>query len=424
MKYKIVSFRSTDEPRIIPVKLRLRGRNTLRVYSAPTLAPIGYSELFAFGYLYEPYSEICPPSLSRRAALKFRRFMARVNESMGRIAARAKSTALKVEEKIRQKRARRAALPSLLPAFLGALCAALAVAAISATAVIYRLFVADYFGFYENVTVPDLVGHSYPTDAAFSDIDYCNITVKYEYDSDIPEGTVISQTPSAGVVRRVYSHKSLCNVSLTVSLGEKFLTMNDYSSLSLRDAMLELKNEAVKVKVEESYSDTVEAGRIISTSPAVGETFSCDGTVILNVSLGPETVYVTVPSVTGLNEIRAEAMLKAAGLTVGSITYVSSEANAGIVIAQSHAAYSSAEEGSAVSLTISAGIKYNEKTMPDLYGLSIDAAKAKLAEFGLVCGNIYAVANGAPGGTVIAQSILPGAPIDAGTVSVDIYVSS
>lgn len=404
--------------------MRLRGRNTVSVYSPSPEKPIEYSELFAFGYLYEPYSEAHPPSLAQRTLLKFRRFMAYVHRCAERIVSGVKAKAEAIAERSRQKRARRAVLPSLLPAFAGALCAALAVAIVSAGVVVYRLFIANYFGFYKNVTVPDLIGHSYPADAAFSDIDYCNITVKYEYSSHIPEGTVISQSPTAGVVRRVYSHKSLCNVSLTVSLGEKFLTMNDYSSLSLRDAMLELKNETVKVAIEQSYSDTVEAGRIISTSPSVGETFSCDDTVTLTVSLGPEIIYVTVPNVTGLNEIRAEAMLKAAGLTVGSITYVSSESPAGIVIEQSHAAYSSVKEGSPVSLTVSAGIKYNEKTMPDLHGLSIEAAKAKLAEVGLVCGNIFAVANGAPKGTVIAQSILAGVPIEAGTVSVDIYVSS
>ena len=62
--------------------------------------------------------------------------------------------------------------------------------------------------------------------------------------------------------------------------------------------------------------------------------------------------------------------------------------------------------------------------MPDLYGLSIDEAKARLSSVGLVCGNVYAVSSGAAGGTVVAQSIVAGAPIPAGTVSVDIYVSS
>ena len=400
------------------------GYNAPRLYRSIPHPPITHADLFGIGHLYEPRGEGRAPSVGGRALLKFRAFMLRINRAAASAAERIKASALATAEKIRKERERRAALPSRLPALFGALCASLAVAILCAAVVIYDVFISDYFGRYEMVSVPDMVGLSYPSDAAFSEIDYCNVTVKYEYDSSAPEGTVISQTPAAGVMRRVYPHKSLCNLSLTVSLGEKTYTMNDYSSSSLRDAMLELKNEAVKVRVEQRYSDTVEAGRIISTTPAVGEIFSCDTTVILRVSLGPEIVYVTVPKLMGLNEIRAEAVLKAAGLAVGEVTYVSSDTPSGVVIAQSHEAYSSLPEGSAISLTVSAGRKYNEKIMPDLYGLSIDEAKERLAEVGLVCGNIYAVSTGASSGTVVAQSIIAGAPIEAGTVSVDIYVSS
>lgn len=388
------------------------------------MPPIPHAELFGFGCLFDPHCELRAPSLAHKLILAFRRFMFRINESATGVAKKANTCLSSAAKNIRKRRERRAALPSRLPALFGAFCAALTIAIVCASVVIYKLFISDYFGRYEQVSVPDMVGLSYPSDSAFSNIDYCNLTLKYEYDPSVPEGVVISQTPAAGVGRRVYPHKSLCNVTLTVSLGEKSFTMNDYSSYSLRDAMLELKNEAVRVKVEQEYSETIEAGRIISTTPSVGEIFSSEVTVILRVSLGPETVYVTVPNIVGLSEIRAEAMIKAAGLIFGEVTYASSDTPAGIVIAQSHEAYSSLSEGSVVSLTVSAGIKYNEKIMPDLYGLSIDEARARLAQVGLVCGNIYAVSSGVAGGTVVAQSIVAGAPIPAGTVSVDIYVSS
>ena len=76
------------------------------------------------------------------------------------------------------------------------------------------------------------------------------------------------------------------------------------------------------------------------------------------------------------------------------------------------------EKGSSYTL------KYNEKKMPDLYGLSIEQAKSKLAEYGLVVGNIYSVSGSTSKGTVIAQSVLPESTINSSITSIDIYVSS
>ncbi|MBO5845730.1 MAG: PASTA domain-containing protein [Clostridia bacterium] len=427
MKYRIIAITQKKSRLSSATLLKLCGYRAPKLYrSIPQIPmpPILFSELFAFGNLFEPRSAPCTPSLYRKAIWGFRRVMLRINNTAAKASKKVGALASAIAEKLRKRRERLASRKSSLPILLGALCASLAVAILCATVAVYELFISDHSGRYRQVSVPDMVGLSYPSDEAFSQIDYCNLTVKYEYDPNIPEGVVISQSPAAGAIRRVYPHKTLCNVSLTVSLGERSFTMNDYSSFSLREALLELKNEAVRVKVIQSYSDKVEAGRIISTTPSVGEIFSPETTVILCVSLGPETVYTTVPSLVGLNEIRAEGMIKAAGLAVGEVTYVSSDTPAGIVIAQSHTAYSSLPEGTAISLTVSAGQKYNEKIMPDLYGLSIDEARERLSSVGLVCGNIYAVSSGATYGVVVAQSIVAGVPIPVGTVSVDIYVSS
>lgn len=381
--------------------------------------------------MYDPYMGEIEPKSQEQRVRRENRFFSTLRACCALVArwisAKSRTLSDTVSQKIRdirRKRALRPRLPSLLPAICGALCAVIAVSALSAGAVLYRLFIKDYFGRYELVAVPDFIGSSYPDAEVFSASEYCNLTISYEYSDDIPEGQVISQTPGAGVSRRVYPDRSLCNVSIAVSLGERTFTMNDYSEASLRDAMLELKNESVKFSVVESYSDTVEAGKIISTSPTVGEIFSADQTVTLNVSLGAETVYVTVPNIFGLTEQRAEATLISSGLTVGSITYVSSDLPEGTVISQSCSAYSLEKEGTQVSFSVSAGNRYNQKTVPDLFGLTISEAKAKLAEYGLVCGRIYAVGNGAPVGTVVSQSPLPGTPINSGIVSVDIYVSS
>ena len=431
MKYKITSARKADTPALIRKRtFRLRGYNAPRLRRISVNSPIDIPRLFEFGHMYDPYMGDTEPKKVKRVR-KENRFFSTIRASAA-LSARwisaktgtfADTVSRKLED-IRRRRALRPRLPSLLPAICGALCAVIAVAALSAGAVLYKLFLRDYFGRYELRYVPDFIGSSYPDSEVFSASEYCNLSISYEYSETAPEGQVISQTPSAGVGRRVYPDKSLCNVSIVVSLGERTFTMNDYSESSLRDAVLELKNESVKFSVIESYSDTVEAGRIISTSPAVGEIFSAEDTVTLNVSLGAKVVYVTVPNIFGLTEQRAEATLISSGLTVGSITYISSDLPEGTVISQSASAYSTEKEGTAVSFSVSVGNRYSQKTVPDLFGLTIAEAKAKLAEYGLVCGRIYAVGNGAPTGTVVAQSPLPGTPINSSIVSVDIYVSS
>ena len=96
----------------------------------------------------------------------------------------------------------------------------------------------------------------------------------------------------------------------------------------------------------------------------------------------------------------------------------------GTVISQGISAYSLSALGSFVDLSVSAGVEFSEKKVPDLYGLTLEEARERLAEVGLVCGEIYSVQSGAGKTTIVSQSIAAGTPITSGVVSVDVYVSS
>ena len=414
MKYRIKSSRRTpsESKHLLPIK---RIKRSLRL-CPPTRLPIDAADLFGFGIFYDPYSSYAP----RSARVKMRSRPS----FFSRAIAYANTLSFRLRVKILALALKRKARPSLLPAIFGSLCAALAVAFLSLGFVIYSLFIKDYFGAYENVVVPSFVGIPYSENSVPIDSEYYKLHISYKHSKELPEGYVISQTPSEGVMRRVYENGDPCDIFLVISLGEKLFTMNDYSSFELRDAMLELKNEAIRISVKHLYSSEIEQGKIISTSPSVGESFSEEDTVTLTVSLGPEKIYVTVPNLYALTETRAEEVLRAAGLRVGKVSYIQSERPVGSVISQSHSFGTTAEKDTEISFAVSAGIKYNEKKMPDLYGLSIDEARNKLAEYGLVIGNVYGVANGAPKGTVISQSLLPQTPITSGIISIDIYVSS
>jgi len=108
--------------------------------------------------------------------------------------------------------------------------------------------------------------------------------------------------------------------------------------------------------VTTASSGAVAAGLVISQSPAAGSAVAPGSAVGFTVSTGPAVTTVEVPSVTGLTQAAASALLGAADLTLGSVTTASSgTVAAGLVISQSPAAGSAVAPGSAVALVISSG---------------------------------------------------------------------
>ena len=106
----------------------------------------------------------------------------------------------------------------------------------------------------------------------------------------------------------------------------------------------------------EDYSDTVEAGKVISQSVDPNSEVDKGTTVSYVVSLGPETKYVTVPGLGGYTEEQARQRLTNAGLNVGTVdTAYSSTVSKGYVISQTASAGSSVEEGTSVGFTVSLG---------------------------------------------------------------------
>ncbi len=329
----------------------------------------------------------------------------------------------KIGRAIEKRRARKK-LPSVTPTLAGSLVAAMLVLSLSAFAVLYKLLLSEYFGFYRTITVPDMVGRDYSSARAELDEDDYNITVSFEYSDKTPSGMVISQYPSGGVDRKIFSGGELCSLKIVVSRGEETLVMGDYVGKRARDARLELKNAGALVTVIEEYSDEYQKGDVISTSPAVGESFALGNSVVLRVSQGKRVILSRVPNVCGLDESDAVSRILTSGFVVGKISYQNSSERAGKVISQSVAAGERREKGGTISFVVSAGAAFNEKTVPSLYGLSIAEAKERLAEYGLVVGNIYAVESNEVSGTVISQSPAAGSPISSSVITVDMYVSS
>ena len=332
----------------------------------------------------------------------------------------------KVAQRAADKRRAKKRGPSNIYILAGAACGILLVSVVSGYLAMYKLLLRDHFGSFLRLTVPDTVGMAYnDVREYFSQAgDRYNVTVSFEYSSTVPYGSIISQTPAGGAERKIYSDGEPCKLSLVVSLGKEMVTMRDYSGTCARDAELELRNNACSVVVLEEFSKTVEGGRVISTEPKAGEMLEAGGVVTLYVSMGKKVEMLRVPDLRGLNENVAAARIVASGFKVGRVTYVSSSQKAGTVISQGAEPQSELESGGEISFTVSAGQKFENETMPSLYGLTLAEAREKLAEYGLVCGNVYAVESMERPGTVIAQSFAAGSILSGTVISIDLYVSS
>ncbi|MBO9318170.1 MAG: PASTA domain-containing protein, partial [Chloroflexus sp.] len=130
-----------------------------------------------------------------------------------------------------------------------------------------------------------------------------------EYNRDVPQGIVISQTLSPGTMVEVNSP-----LSYTVSLGPLLIAVPDVSSTRSDIARNQLIAAGFTVKIIEEPSRTVDAGFVIRQTPSANLRIPQGDEVTLYVSLGD---VVRFPDVIGLSRSQAEAILNnTAGLVL------------------------------------------------------------------------------------------------------------
>jgi serine/threonine-protein kinase len=203
----------------------------------------------------------------------------------------------------------------------------------------------------DKVAVPDLVGQT--ASYAESKLEESELRGDRQpdaYSDTVSSGSIISQDPVAGTEIERDS-----TVKYVVSKGSEppgDVIVPNLEGMTQSEAQSSLNGEGLVLgSVSEDYSDTVPAGRVISQSPAAGQTISEGSTVNITLSLGPEPVLVPVPDVIGDPLATAETKITNAGLTSTAITVVDPP-NAGNVIDQSPAALTDVPEGSTVTITI------------------------------------------------------------------------
>ncbi|HOK90347.1 MAG TPA: PASTA domain-containing protein, partial [Candidatus Hydrogenedentes bacterium] len=248
------------------------------------------------------------------------------------------------------------------------------------------------------VAVPDVSGLTQAdATASLASAGLATGSVTSQCSSTVPAGSVISQSPAANT--RVTPGSA---VNLVVSTGPCPVTVPALAGISRADAIAAILAAGLAVgDVGEQCDSTAAADAVISQSPAAGTQVAPGSAVNLVVSTGP--CPVTVPNVTGLEQAAAETAITQAGLAVGEIAQVCSDAvPAGLVISQDPAGDTQVAPGSAVNLVVSTGPC--PVTVPNVTGLEQAAAETAITQAGLAVGEIAQVCSDAvPAGLVISQ---------------------
>nr|WP_152992403.1 serine/threonine-protein kinase [Nonomuraea pusilla] len=121
-------------------------------------------------------------------------------------------------------------------------------------------------------------------------------------------------------------------------------------------------------------------------------------------------VTVAVPPLEGLDRAAAARAIKRAGLASGGVTEVDSPQPVGRVLDSAPAAGAAAAKGTAVALTVSAGLE-----VPAVAGMSRDEAEAALTAAGLTAGPVTRSCSAGQDGRVLSSEPGAGTRVAGGT---------
>lgn len=182
------------------------------------------------------------------------------------------------------------------------------------------------------------------------------------------------------------------------------------------DAKRKLEDLKLIMEVENRVSSEEPEGKVLKVYPDVGVNVKENSVVKVTLSAGPKKVKV--PNLKNMDTASAEAALKRASLKLGSVEKKNSdEVEKDLIISQSEAPNSEVLAGSEINIVISEGPKLEFVVVPQLYGKTLDEAKAKLKAAKLVLGEVkYGESSKYIDNVVIDQDVAPGIQVKEGSV--------
>lgn len=221
--------------------------------------------------------------------------------------------------------------------------------AVGSTLAIHYLYPNGIF--LKSVEIPALVGQNIKSITPDEALYVWEMSYRFDRESEV--GTILSQSPQAGMTRRVSPGRHPCTVQLTVSLGPRQVQVGDYVGMTQNQAMAECRRLGLLPSIKR-VNDHI-AGNVAKSDPPAG-TVLCEGEeIVLYVGTARRMTTVAVPNLVGNSEIAAATMLSSLGLVCRHVSYMSDDAPSGTVIAQSILSGTEVRSGADISLVVSRG---------------------------------------------------------------------
>jgi serine/threonine-protein kinase len=233
-------------------------------------------------------------------------------------------------------------------------------------------------------------------------------------DSPRPGGIILTQRPTNG-------HLAEEGSTIVLTISRTDAVVPQVSTLDVEAAKLELRKRGfTNPTVTPDYRDDVEAGTVMSTTPAAYLRAKKGDPIELVVATDP---HVTLPNVVGLDQAGATRQLQALGLDVAVQTASSKTAAVGVVLKASPGNGASVVRGDTVTLTVSSGPKPVNVTA--VVGEDREDAISDLEDDGFAVRVVTAaVTSGRQVDRVLAQSPAGGTAVEGSTVTITVGVRS
>lgn len=268
------------------------------------------------------------------------------------------------------------------------------------------------------VAVDDFTGWTAADTQLWANTNKVNLQVLEAYDDKVEAGRIISQEPAKGTTVKRGGF-----IKATVSLGHDLSV-----SLELPDLMSMTKDEVdawakanfmAKVRVTTEFSESVEAGRVISyeinDNTVVGNVVTRNTPIYILISNGSKDAAATLITVPDFREKTLADSYQFAtenGLALKVVEQFDDYAPKGSIVSQSVKPNEKAKKGDEITLTVSKG---SMVTVPDFSVYSKQKAQAMAAELGIPSAVTETYSSKAAGG-FISQSIAAGDIYEDGEV--------
>jgi eukaryotic-like serine/threonine-protein kinase len=214
------------------------------------------------------------------------------------------------------------------------------------------VFVFPIRGQPEDAKVPNVLGLSFDEAAMrLNAIGFRAQQGESRYNVGSPRSTVLSQTPGPTIAAPKGSR-----VVLDVSAGQRRAAAPNVVGMDRAEAQLALEKVGLEVGDIRERESPVRHGEVLSMSPAAGTQLILPSAIALVVSAGPATIEVPYLVGRPFGEARAQLEQLGLGATTSKLDSASAEP-AGTVTAQTPVEGVAVSAGTAINLTVSAGLR-------------------------------------------------------------------